>query len=208
MTTDRDGQLAEIAADIRECRLCELCRGRTNAVPGAGNPNADVLFIGEAPGMHEDQQGLPFVGNSGKFLNEMLGSIGWTRDDVFVTNVVKCRPPGNRDPLPDEIAACAMHLERQIDAIDPKMIVTLGRYSMSKWFANERISRIHGEPREVGNRVIVPMYHPAAALHQPSLRETIKADMARLPVILDEFRQKARDEAKSGADDAAQMRLF
>lgn len=208
MTTDRGELLAEIAAEIRDCTLCELCRGRSNPVPGAGNPNAEVLFIGEAPGMHEDQQGLPFVGNSGKFLNEMLGSIGWSRDDVFVTNVVKCRPPGNRDPLPDEIAACATHLERQIEAIDPVMIVTLGRFSMSKWFANERISRIHGEPREVGNRVIVPMYHPAAALHQPSLRETIKADMQRLPVILDEFRQKVRDAAETGVSDPSQMKLF
>jgi uracil-DNA glycosylase family 4 len=208
MTTDREAQMAAIAEEIRLCNLCELCRGRSNPVPGAGNPNAEVLFIGEAPGMHEDQQGLPFVGNSGKFLNEMLDSIGWSRDDVFVTNVVKCRPPGNRDPLPDEIAACATHLERQIDALDPLMIVTLGRFSMSKWFANERISRIHGEPREVGKRVIVPMYHPAAALHQPSLRETIKADMQRLPVILDEFKQKLRAEQDSGSGDISQMKLF
>ena len=208
MTTDRETRLLEIAEEIRNCTLCELCRGRATPVPGAGNMNAEVMFIGEAPGMNEDKQGLPFVGNAGQFLNEMLESIGWARDDVFVTNVVKCRPPGNRDPLPDEIMACGSHLEAQIAALDPVMIVTLGRFSMAKWFAKERISRIHGEPREVGKRVIVPMYHPAAALHQPSLRETIKADMLRLPVILDEFKQKARVEEDTQRDDPSQLKLF
>lgn len=199
--------MAEIAEEIRNCSLCELCRGRANPVPGAGNPDSEVLFIGEAPGFNEDKQGLPFVGNSGQFLNEMLESIGWKREDVFVTNVVKCRPPGNRDPLPDEILACSSHLEAQIAALDPVMIVTLGRFSMAKWFANERISRIHGQPREFGKRVVVPMYHPAAALHQPSLRETVKADMAKLPIILDEFKQKVR-AAEEPKDDPSQMKLF
>jgi uracil-DNA glycosylase len=208
MSVDRTARLHEIEEEIRNCTLCELCRGRATPVPGAGNPDAEVLFIGEAPGMHEDQQGLPFVGNSGKFLNEMLESIGWSREDVFVTNVVKCRPPGNRDPLPDEIMACASHLDSQIAALDPVMIVTLGRFSMARWFANERISRIHGQPREVGKRVVVPMYHPAAALHQPSLRETIKADMQKLPVILDEFKHRARSEAENDQDPTAQLKLF
>lgn len=208
MSVDRAERLQEIAEEIRNCSLCELCRGRATPVPGAGNPEAEVLFIGEAPGMHEDRQGLPFVGNSGKFLNEMLESIGWSREDVFVTNVVKCRPPGNRDPLPDEIMACASHLDSQIAALDPVMIVTLGRFSMARWFANERISRIHGQPREVGKRVVVPMYHPAAALHQPSLRETIKADMQKLPVILDEFKHKARTEADAEQDSTSQLKLF
>lgn len=208
MVTDREKRLLEIEDEIRNCTLCELCRTRANPVPGAGNMNAEVMFIGEAPGLNEDKQGLPFVGNSGQFLNEMLGSIGWKREDVFVTNVVKCRPPGNRDPLPDEILACGSHLEAQIAALDPVMIVTLGRFSMARWFANERISRIHGQPREVGKRVIVPMYHPAAALHQPSLRETVKSDMQRLPVILDEFKQKARIESDNESDEPSQLKLF
>ena len=165
------------------------------------------MFIGEAPGFNEDKQGLPFVGNSGQFLNEMLDSIGWRREDVFVTNVVKCRPPGNRDPLPDEIMACGSHLEAQIAALDPIMIVTLGRFSMAKWFDKERISRIHGQPREFGKRVVVPMFHPAAALHQPSLRETVKADMQKLPVILDEFKQKARSNVEEQPD-PSQLKLF
>ena len=208
MATDREVRLLEIEEEIRNCTLCELCRTRATPVPGAGNMNAEVMFIGEAPGLNEDKQGLPFVGNSGSFLNEMLGSIGWQREDVFVTNVVKCRPPGNRDPLPDEILACGSHLEAQIAALDPVMIVTLGRFSMAKWFANERISRIHGQPREVGKRVIVPMYHPAAALHQPSLRETVKADMAKLPVILDDFKLRARADEAAQQIDPSQMKLF
>ena len=207
MASDRAIRIEEIAEEIRNCTLCELCRGGANPVPGAGNPDADVMFIGEAPGMNEDRQRLPFVGNSGQFLNEMLELIGWERDDVFVTNVVKCRPPGNRDPLPDEIMACGSHLESQIAALDPVMIVTLGRFSMAKWFQNERISRIHGQPREVGKRVIVPMYHPAAALHQPSLRETVRADMQKLPMILDEFKQKARADLET-QQDTSQMKLF
>ena len=208
MTTGRESRLLAIADEIRPCTLCELSRTRTHAVPGAGNLAAEVMFIGEAPGLNEDKQALPFVGSSGNFLNEMLNSIGWERNDVFVTNVVKCRPPGNRDPLPDEIFACRSHLDSQIAALDPVMIVTLGRYSMSRWFANERISRIHGQPREVGKRVIVPMYHPAAALHQPSLRETIKNDMQKLPMILDEFKQKAKSNEESEKEDPAQLRLF
>ncbi len=207
MASERASRLEEIAEEIRSCRNCELSRGGANPVPGAGNPDAEVMFIGEAPGATEDKLGLPFVGNAGKFLDEMLESIGWSRDDVFVTNVVKFRPPGNRDPLPDEILACRVHLDAQIEAIDPLMIVTLGRFSMARWFQNERISRIHGQPREVGNRVIVPMYHPAAALHQPSLRETVKADMQKLPIILDEFKQKLRAEGEN-PQDTSQMKLF
>lgn len=208
MVSERAQRLEEIADEIRVCTLCELCRGRANPVPGQGNPEAEVMFIGEAPGQNEDRQGVPFVGNAGQFLNEMLGAIGWTRDDVFVTNVVKCRPPGNRDPLPDEIMACGSHLDAQIAALDPLMIVTLGRFSMARWFAKERISRIHGQPKYVDKRVIVPMYHPAAALHQPSLRETIKADMQKLPMILDEYKLKARAELENDKEDPSQLKLF
>jgi len=165
------------------------------------------MFIGEAPGMNEDRQGRPFVGNAGQFLDEMLESIGWDRKSVFITNIVKCRPPGNRDPLPDEIMACSQYLDRQIEIIDPLMIVTLGRHSMARWFANERISRIHGKPRRDGKRVIVPLYHPAAALHQPSLRAVVQADFKRLPLILEEARNMADED--EGTDEAPeQMSLF
>ncbi|MBX5443588.1 uracil-DNA glycosylase [Sphaerobacter sp.] len=198
--------LDTIAAQVRVCTQCELHRMRTNAVPGHGNPNAEIMFIGEGPGWHEDRQGLPFVGAAGQFLNEMLQSIGLSRDEVFVTNVVKCRPPGNRDPLPDEIAACSAYLDAQIAAIKPKVIVTLGRFSMARWFPNERISRIHGQPRRFGDVVVVPMYHPAAALHQSSLRATIEADMAKLPQILEEVRRETA--AEDAPPPPQQMRLF
>ena len=207
MSAEAEKELSLIASEVRVCTDCELHRGRTLAVPGAGSSEAEVMFIGEAPGMNEDKQGLPFVGNAGKFLNEMLESVGWKRDDVFVTNIVKCRPPGNRDPLPDEIEACSQYLDRQIEVLDPLMIVTLGRYSMSRWFANERISRIHGKHRQFGKRVVVPMYHPAAALHQPSLRAVIEADFKKLPLVLEE----ARQNGSAGDDDSSdpeQMSLF
>ena len=199
--------LESISSQVVGCTQCELHRARTHAVPGAGAASAEVLFIGEAPGMNEDKQGLPFIGNAGKFLDEMLGSINWSRDNVFITNIVKCRPPGNRDPLPDEISACSAYLDGQIDAIDPVMIVTLGRYSMARWFENERISRIHGKHRQFGKRVVVPMYHPAAALHQPSLRAVIAADFKKLPLILEEARQ-AGEKVDDGGDDPEQMKLF
>jgi DNA polymerase len=207
MAGQAERELSVIAAEVRVCTDCELHRSRTLAVPGAGASDAEVLFIGEGPGMNEDKEGLPFVGNAGKFLNEMLESIEWARESVFVTNVVKCRPPGNRDPLPDEIEACSQYLDRQIEALDPLMIVTLGRHSMSRWFANERISKIHGKPRRDGKRVVVPLYHPAAALHQPSLRAVIQADFRKLPLILDEFRQQLAD-GDAPDDEPEQMSLF
>jgi len=204
---DRIRVLEEVATLVRSCGRCELCRGRTNAVPGHGNLKTEIMFIGEAPGQNEDREGLPFIGASGQFLNHLLGTIDLSRDDVFITNIVKCRPPGNRDPLPDEIAACSSYLDTQIEAIDPLLIVTLGRYSMSKWFPNERISRIHGQARQFGNRVVVPMYHPAAALHQASLRSTIEADFERLPRILAQARE---DLAPSKEEESPinQMKLF
>jgi len=199
--------LDEVAALVRDCTLCELCRGRTNAVPGHGSTDAEMMFIGEAPGWNEDKQGIPFIGAAGQFLNELLAAINLDRETVFITNVVKCRPPGNRDPLPDEIAACYPYLETQIRAIDPLLIVTLGRYSMARWFPNERISRIHGEPRRVDDRVIVPMYHPAAALHQGSLRATIQADFERLPIILAQARED-RAKIENVPPQINQARLF
>ncbi len=200
--------LEGVAAEVRVCPLCELCRSRTHAVPGEGPSKARVMLIGEGPGWHEDQQGRPFVGNSGKFLNELLGAAGLSREDVFITNVVKCRPPGNRDPLPDEIAACSGYLDRQIDAIDPDVIVTLGRFSMSRWFPGERISRIHGQPKQEGRRLIVPMYHPAAALHQGALRGAITDDFAKLPKFLAEVERTRAVEAEQSSAPAQQMGMF
>jgi len=160
---------------------------RLKAVPGEGPENATIMFIGEAPGWHENQQGRPFVGPAGQFLEELLASIGLKREDVFIANVIKCRPPDNRDPLPEEIAACNDYLDRQIAAIRPKIIATLGRYSMAKLFPNESISRIHGQPRKHGGVIYFPMYHPAAALHQPRYRADIEADIKKIPRLLAEI---------------------
>ncbi len=182
--------LTQIAAEVRACTLCKLHQGTINGVPGEGPPDAKIVFIGEAPGFNEDRQGRPFVGAAGQFLEELLGLAGLKRRDVFIANVVKHRPPNNRDPEPDEIAACALFLERQIAAINPPVIVTLGRFSMARWFPGERITRIHGQPRWAGSRLIVPMLHPAAALHQPQNRPLIEADFRRLPEILAEAERK------------------
>lgn len=205
---EKEALLDEIAAEIRVCTRCELHRTRTNSVPGEGPADARIMFIGEAPGWNEDQQGRPFVGAAGKFLEELLGAAGLKRSDVFITNVVKSRPPGNRDPLPDEIVACAPFLQRQIDTIDPDVIVTLGRFSMAKWFPGERISRIHGQPKKDGKRLIVPMYHPAAALHQQALKSTILEDFGKLPRILAEAEAAREAEAKRVVPPASQTSMF
>lgn len=204
---DNGESMREIASEVRSCTLCELSRTRTNAVPGEGNVHARIIFIGEGPGWHEDQQGKPFVGNSGKFLTELIQRAGLERDEVFITNIVKCRPPSNRDPLPDEMTACAPYLERQIAEIDPDVIVTLGRFSMTRYFPGERISKIHGRAKTVGSRMVVPMYHPAAALHNGSLRATIEKDFARLPGLLAE-QDAARAKSESDEDPPVQANLF
>jgi uracil-DNA glycosylase family 4 len=201
-------ELDAVAAEVVVCPKCELSRSRTHAVPGHGNAHARVMLIGEGPGWHEDQQGLPFVGNAGKFLNELLEMGGLKREDVFITNVVKCRPPGNRDPMPDEIAACAPYLERQIAAIDPDVIVTLGRFSMSRWFPGERISKIHGQPKRIEGRLVVPMYHPAAALHQAALRGAIEDDFKKLPKWLAEAERDREVADKADEPPPSQMSMF
>ena len=204
------GTLAEIAAEVRTCPLCDLSRTRTLAVPGSGPAGARIMFIGEGPGWNEDQQGLPFVGAAGKYLDELLGIAGLRRGDVFITNVVKCRPPGNRDPLPDEIAACSGYLDRQIAAIDPVLVVTLGRFSMARWFSGEKISKIHGAPRQFGRLTVMPMFHPAAALRAPEVRKQTEADFAKLPAIVSAAEQRRatvpRDEAAAIRGD--QLKLF
>ena len=208
MTANRaDDSLEQVASEVKVCPLCELCRSRTHAVPGEGNPVARVMLIGEGPGWHEDQQGKPFVGASGKFLSELLANAGLSREDVFITNVVKCRPPGNRDPLPDEIEACSGYLDRQMELIDPDVVVTLGRFSMARFFPGEKISKIHGSAKELGKRLVVPMYHPAAALHQGGLKATIQDDFNTLPKLLAD-RERAREASREQEDRPSQSTLF
>jgi DNA polymerase len=176
--------LKQVAGEVSGCAKCALHYSRKLAVPGEGPANAEIMFIGEGPGFYENEQGRPFVGPSGKFLDELLASIQMKRAEVFIANVVKCRPPSNRDPLPEELSACKDYLERQIQAIQPKVIVTLGRYSMAHFLPNARISDIHGQAMNVRGRLIVAMYHPAAALHQQSLKRTIEEDFTRLPGLI------------------------
>jgi DNA polymerase len=212
--------IKEIAEQTAICTRCKLHFSRKNAVPGMGNPYSKIMFIGEGPGFHENQQGLPFVGQAGKFLDELLDLIDLKRDDVFITNVVKCRPPSNRDPEQDELDACRPYLERQIAAINPDMIVTLGRISMGYFIQNGKISSIHGHPFWSNGRMIVPMYHPAAALHQPSLRDVVKDDFKTLPELIKKA-QEARgsrqdlegldseiDDEPSNNQNAEQLSLF
>ena len=178
--------LTELYGEIARCQLCELAKYRTKVVPGEGAEDADIVFIGEAPGWHEDQQGRPFVGPAGLYLDELLASINLKREQVYIANVIKCRPHGNRDPLPTEIHSCRKWLERQIEIIRPKMIVTLGRYSMAMFFSGKSISKIHGTAQKRDNVIYYAMYHPAAALHQQSLRRAIEEDMLKIPLLLAE----------------------
>jgi uracil-DNA glycosylase family 4 len=179
-------ELSELYKQIELCQQCEIAKSRNRVVPGEGAEDADIMFIGEAPGWHEDQQGRPFVGPAGQFLDKLLDSIGLKRQQVYIANVIKCRPTGNRDPLPTEIQNCHQWLERQIEIIRPKMIVTLGRYSMAMYFPGKSISKIHGTAQKRDNVIYYAMYHPAAALHQQSLRQAIEADMLKIPTLLAE----------------------
>ena len=176
--------LKDLAGACMGCTACALARGRTRVVPGEGSESARVMFIGEGPGYHEDQQGRPFVGPAGKLLDELIASIGMKRADVYITNVVKCRPPGNRDPLPGEIEACRQWLDPQIQMLRPRVIVTLGRHSLARFLPKDIISKVHGIPRNVGDHLVFPVHHPAAALHQPSLRKTLEEDFKKIPGLL------------------------
>jgi DNA polymerase len=200
----RVADLVAIAKEVKTCTKCRLHEGRHNAVPGAGPANAEIMFIGEGPGANEDEQGLPFVGQSGRLLTDMLSSIGLTRRDVFIGNVVKCRPPENRDPLPDEIEICTSnYLYRQIGLVNPKIIVTLGRFSMALFFPNAKISAIHGQAKFQDGRYILPMFHPAAVLRNPGLRDEAFADFARLPALLEEWDNRQATLAKTGDSPSA-----
>lgn len=187
-------ELETIEEQIKKCQKCVLSEKRTNSVPGSGNPNADLMFVGEGPGKNEDEQGLPFVGQAGKFLEEMLTAIDMTRDDVFITNVVKCRPPNNRDPFPDEVETCSgSYLYNQIKVIKPKIIITLGRHAMEFFIPGRKISEVHGQPKRMVNeetgekQVYLPLYHPAAALYHGGLRDTLIKDFKRIPRILEKI---------------------
>jgi len=179
---DAADTLLAIRHQIEQCQACPLAAGRLNVVPGEGPANSEIMFIGEGPGFHEDRQGKPFVGPAGNFLDELLGYAGLKRSEVFITNVVKCRPPENRDPQPEELAACQRYLDAQIAAINPRIIVTLGRFSMARFIKDGKISRIHGYPHKVESRIVVTMYHPAAALHQPALKDALIQDFSRLRI--------------------------
>jgi uracil-DNA glycosylase family 4 len=187
---ERAAALEAIADEVRVCTNCRLAQGRSRAVPGEGSPDTEVVFVGEGPGQNEDRLGRPFVGAAGNLLQELLGMIGWRREDVFITNVVKCRPPNNRDPEPDEIAACEPFLRRQLEILDPAVLVTLGRFSLQTFMPGDRISRVHGTARPIdpatGARAATgyALYHPAAALRQASLKETMQRDMAAVPEVL------------------------
>ena len=192
--------MKELEAEVRTCQLCRLAKTRTKAVPGEGNVRTEVMFIGEGPGYHEDKQGRPFVGAAGQFLNELLGLAGLSRESVYIANVVKCRPPNNRDPMPDEISACAPYLARQIAIINPRIIVTLGRYSMAQFFPGERISQIHGTARMIDGRMCVAMYHPAAGLHQASLADVIRSDFRKLPVFIEQSHLMSKPAVEADAE--------
>jgi uracil-DNA glycosylase family 4 len=189
--------LTLIAEEVRSCTKCRLHQGTRNGVPGEGNPHAEILFVGEGPGFHEDAQGRPFVGPAGKLLTDMLARAGLKREDVFITNIVKHRPPGNRDPMPDEIEACWGYLERQITEIKPVLLVTLGRHSMMQFFGpNARITQVHGTVRPWREILAYACFHPAAALHQPKYREMLEQDFDGLPRALEAARKRAAERAQ------------
>ncbi len=201
-------ELTELYAKIRVCPLCDLSKSRTNAVPGEGPENAEVMFIGEAPGFHEDREGRPFVGPAGKYLDELLALIGMKREQVYICNVIKCRPPQNRDPLPEEMDACKPYLDKQIEWIKPKVIITISRFAMARWFTDKKISEIHGKPKRFGNLVVLPMYHPAAALHQPSLKRILEEDFKRIPQVLKEMANLKEEPEEKKEPPPKQMSLF
>ena len=200
---ERRAALEAIAAEVRDCTRCRLHATRTRAVPGEGDPSTEVVFVGEGPGQNEDREGRPFVGRAGGLLVNLLGHIGWGRSDVFITNIVKCRPPGNRDPEPDEVATCAPYLQRQLEVLDPAVVVTLGRHSMGRFMPGVRISQAHGTTRladpETGARdaTVFAMYHPAAALRTPSIERESYDDVARIPRVLTEARERRREHRRA-----------
>lgn len=207
--------LAQVDGEVSVCTKCELHYSRKKSVPGEGPAASEIMLIGEGPGFYENEQGRPFVGAAGKFLDELLAQAGLQRADVWIGNVIKCRPPGNRDPQPEELAACDVYLERQIRAIDPKIIIPLGRISMARFMPGAKISQVHGQMHRLGDRFVIAMYHPAAALHQPNFKPQILADFAHLPQMLEQARTalaKLTPSAEQGTEehkeDPKQLSLF
>lgn len=206
--TKDNEQLEEIASAVAQCERCPLAQTRTNTVPGYGDAAADIVFIGEGPGKNEDLQGVPFCGAAGRVLDELLDSINLKRENIFITNVVKCRPPKNRDPLQEEVDACFGFLRQQLAVIQPKIIVNLGRHSMDRFLPNCKISEDHGKPKRrtienLGTFVFYPIYHPAAALYNPQLKEVLLEDIKRLPKIIEAIQQQdknTRDDEKKGEE--------
>jgi DNA polymerase len=202
--------LEEITEQVKVCTKCPLSESRTNAVPGEGNPRAELMFIGEGPGQREDELGRPFVGAAGKFLEELLASINLKREDVFIANLVKCRPPGNRDPFPEEIETCWPYLEGQIKIINPKLIVTLGRHSMERFLPGMKISQVHGQPKRreiknLGKLIFYPSFHPAAALHRPSFRDPLIQDFTKIPAVLEEIgKLKEKEDVEGEIEDLSE----
>jgi uracil-DNA glycosylase family 4 len=186
--------LNDLYNEVSVCKRCELYKCATRAVPGEGPENAEIMFIGEGPGWNEDQKGRPFVGAAGKFLDHLFDLIGMKREQVYIANVVKHRPPNNREPLPTEISACAIWLDRQLEIVHPKIIVTLGRHSMARYFPNKTISKIHGTSEKRDGVIYFAMYHPAAALHQQNLRYELEQDMLKLPALLTELKKPAEPQ--------------
>jgi len=210
-TEERRAALEAIAAEVRMCQRCRLGATRTKAVPGEGHPDTEVVFVGEGPGFNEDQQGRPFVGRAGDLLVKLLSTLGWRREEVFITNVVKCRPPDNRDPEPDEIAACLPYLKRQLEILDPALVVTLGRHSMGRFMPGARIGQAHGTAApadpETGARdaTVYALYHPAAALRSSDVERQSYDDVAGIPRVLRAARERrqAPGSATASADTAA-----
>lgn len=206
-----EDSLEQIAAEIRSCRKCPLGQSRTRPVPGEGPAHPRVMLIGEGPGFHEDQQGRPFVGASGQYLEELLATIGLKREQVYIGNVIKCRPPANRDPEPAELLACRPYLDRQIALLKPDVIVTLGRFSMERFFPGQSITRIHGRPRRVGDVFYLPLFHPAAALRRPEWRQELEKDIRRIPELLaqlDAQRMPAPAVEEEAGEKFEQLSLF
>ena len=207
-------ELAAFAADVAGCTRCRLAEGRTQVVFGVGNPEAELMFVGEAPGFHEDKQGYPFVGQAGKLLDQLLGGIDMSREDVYIANVIKCRPPGNRDPMPDEIEACESHLFRQVELIEPKLVGTLGNFATKLLSGKPTgITRVHGQEQQVelGGRAVLlyPLYHPAAALYTPAMLNVLQEDFARIPELLGRVIEPTPEpEPLLVAEPAVQLGLF
>lgn len=207
--------LATFAEQVSGCTRCRLSQGRTQVVFGVGNPHADLMFVGEAPGFHEDKQGMPFVGQAGKLLDKLLGGIGLERSEVYIANVLKCRPPGNRDPQPDEIESCEPHLFRQIELIQPRVVATLGNFATKLLSGKPTgITRVHGQEQEVtlgGNRVLLyPLYHPAAALYTPAMLNVLQEDFRRIPELMgrEEVPELEPEPVLAAAEPAVQLGLF